>query len=161
MLFLALQNKQDGLGVAPVADAGQHITATTGGQQAQSLSLQSIASQIQRELHELRTNQMVDRVAMQKNFILVNINLRRIAVQPGVQSLRGTVTDGNDDGNSRAAETAAQTAFIARAQQASLSPNPKTCMSYGKNMKLELLVEKRPVFSNKLWRQDTNTAGKM
>jgi hypothetical protein len=46
-------------------------------------------------------------------------------VQPGVRLLRGTVTDGND--NSSAAETAAQTAFVARAQQASMSPcpNPK------------------------------------
>jgi hypothetical protein len=64
---------------------------------------------------------------MQKNFTLVKTNLRRIlALQPGVRSLRGTVADSNDDSNStRAAETASQTLFVARAQQASLSPNPK------------------------------------
>jgi Transcriptional activator of glycolytic enzymes len=104
---------------------GGRLTTTTGGLQAQLLALQSISTQIRREIQELRTNQMADRVSISKNFTLVNANIRRIAVQPGVRSFRGTLAGGNDDArNLQAASAADQPVAIVRSQP-SLSPNPK------------------------------------
>ncbi len=51
---------------------GRAATATTGGIQAQLLAIQSFTSQIRRELQELRTNHMADRVFVRKNFHIVN-----------------------------------------------------------------------------------------
>jgi hypothetical protein len=102
---------------------GGRIAATTGGIQAQLLALQSLSSQIRRELQELRTNQIADRVSIQKSFTLVNANIRRIAIQPGVRSFRGTTVAGsNDDTILRAASAAQQPAIRS---QPSLSSNPK------------------------------------
>jgi Transcriptional activator of glycolytic enzymes len=96
--------------------------ATTGGIQAQLLALQSQSSQIRRELQELRTNQMADRVFSAKNYGIINTNIRRIALQPGVRGgLGGTVARGNDD-NLFGAPLAIAGLGIA---PASLSPNPK------------------------------------
>ena len=102
---------------------GGRIAATTGGIQAQLLALQSLSSQIRRELQELRTNQIADRVSIQKSFTLVNANIRRIAIQPGVRSFRGTTVAGsNDDTILRAASAAQQPAIRSLP---SLSSNPK------------------------------------
>ena len=55
--------------------------ATTGGIQAQLLALQSQSSQIRRELQELRTNQMADRVFAAKNYAIINTNIINIPTQ--------------------------------------------------------------------------------
>jgi hypothetical protein len=93
------------------------------------LAIQSLTSQIRRELQEMRTNQMADRVFAAKNFLIVNSNIRRIALQPGLRGSMGTVAGGSDD-NPRGAPL-----VIAGlgAAPASLSPNPKngnTVISY-------------------------------
>ena len=118
---------------------------TTGGLQAQLLALQSILTQIRCEIQELRTNQMADRVSISKNFTLVNANIRRIAVQPGVRSFRGTLAGGNDDARNLQAASAADQPVVAIVRsQPSLSPTQKIFMRCGKNMKSELVAEKRP-----------------
>ena len=105
---------------------GRAATGSTGGIQAQLLAIQSLMSQMQRELQEMRTNQMADRVIAGKNFLIVNSNIRRIALQPGLRgstgTVAGTVAGGNDD-NPRGERTLA-IAGLGMAP-ASLSPNPK------------------------------------
>jgi uncharacterized protein YjaZ len=73
--------------VGTVEHGGHGILGGDGaaGVSAQLLSLQAAASQIRRELQELRTNQMADRVLFTKHFTVVNGNLRRINLQPGVR----------------------------------------------------------------------------
>ena len=67
---------------------------------------------------------MADRVLSLKHFSMVHASIRRIALQPGVRSFRGTLAGGNDDTNLQAANAADQPVAIARLQP-SLSPNPK------------------------------------
>jgi hypothetical protein len=57
---------------------GRHgiMACTVGGISAQLLALQSIASQLRRELHKLRMHQTADRVSTQKSFTMVNANIR-------------------------------------------------------------------------------------
>jgi len=101
--------------------------AATGGIQSQLLAIQSQSSQIRRELQELRTNQMADRVFATKNYAIINTNIRRIALQPGVRGggLGGTVVRGNDDNQSGALLAIAGLGIA----PASLSPNPKNLFS--------------------------------
>jgi hypothetical protein len=84
--------------VGTVEHGGAGILGGGGaaGVSAQLLSLQAAASQIRRELQELRTNQMADRVLFTKHFTVVNGNLQRINLQPGVRGGRRT-TPGDDD----------------------------------------------------------------
>jgi hypothetical protein len=110
------------------ADGGEIIgggrastSSSTGGIQAQLLAIQSMSSQIRRELQEMRTNQMADRVFVAKNFLIVNSNIRRIALQPGLRGGTGTVARGNDDNQSGAPLAIAGLGIA----PASLSPNPK------------------------------------
>ena len=78
---------------------------------------------MRRELQELRTNQMADRVFTTKNFSIVNANIRRIALQPGV---RGTVARGQRGRGNDDAIGAQQPAIAGqRVAPPSLSPNPK------------------------------------
>jgi hypothetical protein len=57
--------------------------------QAQLLALQLQSSQIRRELQELRANQMADRAFSTKSYAIINANIRRIALQPGVRGGMG------------------------------------------------------------------------
>ncbi len=109
--------------VGTVEQSGVGILGGGGGAgiSAQLLSLQAAASQIRRELQELRTNQMADRVLFTKHFTVVNGNLRRINLQPGVRGGRRS-TPGDDDNIAAAALTAAMAGCGA---PPSLSPNPK------------------------------------
>ena len=84
----SLDNGDDDLGGAA---GGGCMAVTTGGIQAQLLAIQSSNAQICCELQEVQTNQMADRISISKNFTLVHANIRRIAVQPGVRSIRGTL----------------------------------------------------------------------
>ncbi len=107
--------------------AGGHATAaTSGGLAAQLLAAQSLLSQIRRELQEVRANQMADRVASQKSFTVVNANIRRIALQPGVRGggVSSMRAGGNDDTRTGDAAPLPATAGYGAAP-ASLSPNPK------------------------------------
>ena len=102
------------------------MASTTAGLAAQLLAVQSLASQIRRELQEMRANQMADRVATQKSFIMVNANIRRIALlQLGMRGPVGTLRrQGNDDARTDDAALLLATAGV-NAAPASLSPNPK------------------------------------
>jgi Transcriptional activator of glycolytic enzymes len=101
------------------------MASTTAGLTAQLLAVQSLASQIRRELQEMRANQMADRVATHKSFIVVNANIRRIALQPGMRGPVGTLRrQGNDDARTDDAALLLATAGV-NAAPASLSPNPK------------------------------------
>ena len=106
------------------------MAATAGGLTAQLLAVQSLASQILRELQELRrANQMADRVAAQKCFTTVNAHIRRIALQPGVRVPMGTTRQqlGNDDERTVNAAQLLVTAGVGAAP-ASLSPNLKNLL---------------------------------
>ena len=115
----------NGVGAGNGGGIGGGLATTTAGLTAQLLAVQSLASQIRRELQELRANQMADRVATQKCFATVNSNIRRIALQPGVRGPMGTLArQGNDDIGT--VDAAVLTAIAgATAAPASLSPNPK------------------------------------
>jgi hypothetical protein len=105
---------------------GGLLTSRTGGIQAQLLALQSGDVQMRRELQEVRTNQMADRVTFTKCFSIVNANIRRIALQPGGRVNRGgavgTRRVGNDDANGQVEQPAVAGYHTA---PPSLSPNPK------------------------------------
>ena len=105
------------------------MASTAGGLAAQFLAVQSLASQIRRELQELRSNQMVDRTETRKCFTMVNTNIRRIALQPGLRGPVGTVAQGgtrarggNDD---NMAVDAVATLNGVCAGPATLSPTPR------------------------------------
>ena len=101
------------------------MTSTVGGLAAQLLAVQLLVSQIRREIQEMRANQMADRVAAQKSFTMVNANIRRIALQPGVRGPVGTLRrQGDDDARTDDAALLLATAGVSAAP-ASLSPNPK------------------------------------
>jgi Transcriptional activator of glycolytic enzymes len=108
---------------------GGGMASTAGGLAAQLLAVQSLASQIRRELQELRSNQMADRVETRKGFTMVNTNIRRIALQPGLRGPVGTVAQGgtrarggNDDDM---AVDAVATLNGVGAAPATLSPTPR------------------------------------
>ena len=127
------------------ADAGAGgpivVGGATGGIQAQLLAIQSQSSQIRRELQELRANQMADRAFSTKSYAIINANIRRIALQPGVRGgTGGTVARGNDDDLIGARPLAIAGLGAA---PASLSPTQKTCFIFGKSIKSELEAEKR------------------
>ena len=108
-------------GSAEQGDAGILCGGGGAGILGQLLSLQAAArSQIRRELQELRTNQMADRVLFTKHVVVVNGNLRRINLQPGVGGERRS-TPGDDDN----IVAAALTAIAGCGAPPSLSPNPK------------------------------------
>ncbi len=104
-------NVVDGIGgVVGIANGGtggggvEDMASTAGGFAAQLLAVQSLASQICREIQELRSKQIADRVKTRKGFSMVNTNIRRIALQPGLRGPVGKVaqggtraTCGNDD----------------------------------------------------------------
>jgi hypothetical protein len=114
-------DEADGAGGEILTGGRATTVSSTGGIQAQLLAIQSLTSQIRRELQEMRTNQMADRVFAAKNFLIVNSNIRRIALQPGLRGSMGTVAGGSDD-NPRGAPLAIAGLGAA---PASLSPNPK------------------------------------
>lgn len=104
------------------------FTARTGGIQAHLLALQSGDTQMRRELQEVRTNQMADRVTFTKCFSIMNAkNIRRIALQPGGRVNRGgtvgTGRVGDDDANGQEVEQPAVAGY--HMAPPSLSPNPK------------------------------------
>jgi hypothetical protein len=129
-------NVVDGMGgVVGIANGGTGgrevggMASTAGGLAAQLLAVQSLASQIRREIQELRSNQMADRVETRKGFTMVNTNIRRIALQPGLRGPVGTVaqggtraTGGNDDDM---AVDAVATLNGVGAAPAVLSPTPR------------------------------------
>lgn len=74
------------------------------------------------ELKGLWTNQTADRVLLIKHFTVVNGNLWKIKLQPGVQEDRRGSTVGNDDNIAAVVLTAKAGSGV---PPASLSPNPK------------------------------------
>jgi hypothetical protein len=121
-------------GIAATAGGGG-VTgmATRGaGLSAQLLALQSMTCQIRRELQEMRMNQLADRVTNQKGLQLVNANIRRIAIQPAVRTLRGTTRRTGDDDDDTAVDAALllATAGVGAAPAACLSPNPKNLFEF-------------------------------
>ncbi len=102
------------------------MASTSGGISAQLLAVQSLASQIRRELHKLRMHQMADRVSTQKGFSMVNPNIRKIAMQPGVMGVMGSTGDGRDHDDIRTGGSARLPVVTGHSMApASLSPNPK------------------------------------
>jgi hypothetical protein len=102
------------------------MATTASGLTAQLMAVQSLASQIRRELQELRANQMADRVAAQKYFAMVNANIRRIALQPGLRGPVGTLRQNQGDDDARTGDAAFLLARAgASAAPASLSPTPR------------------------------------
>jgi hypothetical protein len=114
---------EEGAAAGERQGAGIVAGGGAGRIQAQLLSLHSLASQIRRELQELRTNQMADRAIMTKSFTVVNANLRRINLQPGVRggTRRAPPAPDNDDN----VAAAALSAIAGRVAAPSLSSNPK------------------------------------
>ncbi len=119
-VYMVFDKQQAAVGTVEHGGAGILGGSGAAGVSAQLLSLQAAASQIRRELQELQTNQMADRVLFTKHFTVVNGNLRRINLRPGVRGRRRT-TPGNDDDIA----AAALQAIAGRGAPPSLSPNLK------------------------------------
>jgi hypothetical protein len=64
-----------------------------GSMESHLLALHSTMVQIRRDLHELRTNQMGDRVSNMQHFNILNGNIRRYAHQPFRRLVRGQQTE--------------------------------------------------------------------
>jgi hypothetical protein len=70
------------------------------GIHAQSLAIHSLATQIWRELHEIKMVQVSDTASMQRNYTIVNSNVRRLAMAPAqVITRAGAASGGSDDTN--------------------------------------------------------------
>ena len=95
-----------------------------GGMSAQLMAVHSLATQLRREIHEIKLAQVADRAAMQRCFGIVNTGLRRIGMAPAFRVVQGVggVGAGHDDNNILAA---AGLQNLARAANASLSPCPR------------------------------------
>jgi hypothetical protein len=94
-----------------------------GGMNAQLMAVHSLATQLRREIHEIKLAQVADRAAMQRCFGIVNTGLRRIGMAPAFRIVQGGgVGAGHDDNNILAA---AGLQNLARAANASLSPCPR------------------------------------
>ena len=104
-----------------VAGGGGGGRPATGGVHAQLTAMHSLATQICRELHDVKLAQVADRAGMQKNFAILNSNVRRFAIAPAqvVVVQRGHVaTGGNDETDMAQLQNAAS-------PTASLSPTPR------------------------------------
>ena len=88
-----------GTGIAGTVGGGgvTGMATRTAGLWAQMLALQSITCQIPRELQEVRMNQLADRVSNQKGLQSVHANIRRVAIQPAVRTLRGATRRTGDE----------------------------------------------------------------
>ena len=93
------------------------------GMHAQLMALHSLATQVRREVHEMKLAQAGDRTWMQRTFGIVNTNMRRLEVTAalGRRVVLGVDGIGNDDMTHLAA---AGLQNLARAANASLSPCP-------------------------------------
>ena len=108
----------NGAGAATVAGGGGGGRPATGIH-AQLLAIHAISTQIRRELHEIRLFQASDRATTQRQFSIVNNNVRRLAMAP-VRVIPRAGVGGNDDAN-----MGPQNARTPAAPAASLSPTPR------------------------------------
>ena len=56
---------------------------------AQLMAVHSLATQLRREIHEIKLAQVADRAAMQRCFGIVNTGLRRIGMAPAFRVVQG------------------------------------------------------------------------
>ena len=115
--------------VAGVGGGGRPAT----GIHAQLLALHSLATQIRRELHEIKLVQVADRALMQRHFTIVNSNVRRLAMAPARVITRAGATEGNDDDNIAGANPQ-----NARSPAASLSSTPRNLYDLWKEYQVGL-----------------------
>jgi hypothetical protein len=98
------------------------------GMNAQLMAVHSLATQVRREVHEIKLSQVADRTWMQRNFGIVNTNMRRMGITAafrvvqGAGAIAGVGGAGNNDDNMLAA---AGLQNLARTTAASLSPCPR------------------------------------
>jgi hypothetical protein len=103
-----------------VAGGGGGGRPATGSVQAQLTAMHSLSTQIRREIHDVKLAQVVDRANAQKNYAVLNSNIRRIGIAPARVVQRGRVaTGGNDDILARLQNAASP------ADTSSLSPIPR------------------------------------
>jgi hypothetical protein len=105
--------------ITTVAGVGGGGRPAAGGIHAQLLAIHSLTTQIRRELHDIKVVQAADRATMQRNFAIVNSNVRRLALAPARVIPRAGAW-GNDDTN-----LGPQNARTPTAPAASLSPTPR------------------------------------
>ena len=94
------------------------------GMNAQIMALHSLATQVRREVHEIKLAQAGDRTWMQRTFGIVNTNMRRLEVTAALG--RRVVPHGDGNGNDDANLAATGLQNLARAANASLSPCPRS-----------------------------------
>ncbi|KAI2501964.1 hypothetical protein MHU86_12517 [Fragilaria crotonensis] len=100
------------------------------GMNAQLMAVHSLATQVRREVHEIKLSQVADRTWMQRNFGIVNTNMRRLGITAAVRVVQGAGAiagagvggGGNNDDNMLAA---AGLQNLARTAATSLSPCPR------------------------------------
>ena len=120
-----------GEGVAGGAGGGGRPTGGMNGMNAQMMAMHSLSTQIRREVHEIKLSQAADRTWMQRNFGIVNTNMRRIGASAAMRVGRtpaGVAVAvggaGGDDENMLAVVAGLQN--LARTAASSLSPCPRT-----------------------------------
>jgi hypothetical protein len=100
------------------------------GMNAQLMAVHSLATQVRREVHEIKLSQVADRTWMQRNFGIVNTSMRRLGITVAIRVVQGAGTiagagvlgGGSHDDNMLAA---AGLQNLARTAAASLSPCPR------------------------------------
>jgi hypothetical protein len=106
-----------------VAGGGGGGRPATGGVQVQLTAMHSLATQIRRDIHDVKLAQVTDRACtkayLKKNFAVLNSNVRRIAIAPAHVVQRGRVVGGNDDVLARLQNAASPS------ETSSLSPIPR------------------------------------
>ena len=100
------------------------------GMNAQLMAVHSLATQVRREVHEIKLSQVADRTWMQRNFGIVNTNMRRLGITAAVRVVQGAgaiagagVGGGSNNDDNMLAAAGLQN--LARTAAASLSPCPR------------------------------------
>ncbi len=104
------------------------------GMNAQLMAVQSLATQVHCEVNEIKLLQVADRTRMQRNFGIVNTNMRRMGITAafrvvqGAGATAGVGRAGNNDDNDDSDDNmlaAAGLQNLARTAAASMSPCPQ------------------------------------
>jgi hypothetical protein len=124
-----IEDHESGGGGGPVVGgiAGGRPAA---GMNAQLMAVHSSSTQVRREVHEIKLPQVADQTWMQRNFGIVNTNMRRLGITAAIWFVQGAGTiagaevlgGGSHDDNMLAA---AGLQNLARTAAASLSPCPQ------------------------------------
>ncbi len=80
---------QEGVGGGSAVVCGIVGGRPAAGMNAQLMAVYSLATQVRREVHEIKLSQVADRTWMQRNVGIVNSNMRRMGITAAFRFVQG------------------------------------------------------------------------